>query len=91
MELIDLLLKAGIGFVMRVRENFDLGIDGLGRGDHRVKLEKGGRGPVRVRVIKFKLPGGERETFITSVKDKKYGIKTSLSALKWTKCGVLSR
>jgi hypothetical protein len=70
MELIEQLLEAGIGFVMRVREKFDLGIDGLGGGEHQIVLEKGGRGPVEVRVIKFKLPGGERETLITSVTGK---------------------
>jgi hypothetical protein len=72
MELIGQLLEAGIAFVMRVREKFDRGIDGLGRGDHEVILEKVGRGPVRVRVIKFKLPGGGRETLITSLMEKKY-------------------
>jgi hypothetical protein len=72
MELIGQLVEAGIGFVMRVREKLDRGIDGLGRGDHEVILEKVGRGPVRVRVIKFKLPGGERETLITSLMEKKH-------------------
>jgi hypothetical protein len=43
MELIGQLFEAGIDFVMRVREKFDLGIDALGMGDHRVTLEKGGR------------------------------------------------
>jgi hypothetical protein len=75
MELIEQLVKTGIAFVMRVREKFDVGIDGLGRGDHQMLLEKGGRGPVRVRVIKFKLPGGETETLITSLMDQQYKMR----------------
>jgi hypothetical protein len=71
MELIELLFEKKIDFLMRVKEKFDLGIDALGRGDHRVTLEKGGRGPVGVRAIKFRLPGGEIETLITSLSDKR--------------------
>jgi hypothetical protein len=74
-------MEAGIGFVMRVREKFDLGIDVLGLGDHRVILEKGGRGPVAVRVIKFRLSGGERETLISSLADTKRYKKGSFKAL----------
>jgi hypothetical protein len=76
MELIEPLLKAGIDFVTRVREKFDVGIDSLGRGDREARLEKGGRGPVRVRVIKFKLPGGEMETLVSGLRDRKYGMGT---------------
>jgi hypothetical protein len=72
MELIGQLLDAGIDFVMRVREKFDVGIDGLGLGDHLVILEKGGRGPVGVRVVKFRLGGGEVETLITSLREKRH-------------------
>ncbi|MDR2095949.1 MAG: transposase [Treponema sp.] len=62
-ELIELLMKKRIAFVMRVREKFDLGIDGLGLGElMRRCWRKVGRGPVRVRVLKFRLPGGEIET-----------------------------
>jgi hypothetical protein len=74
-ELIELLMEGKIDFLMRVREKFDLGIEGLGLGDHRVVLEKGGRGPVEVRVIKFPLPGGEIETLISSLMDSGYGVK----------------
>jgi hypothetical protein len=72
MELIELLKQEKIDFVMRVREKFDVGIDALGLGDHRVVLEKGGRGPVEVRVVKFRLAGGEVETLITSLTGKGY-------------------
>jgi hypothetical protein len=70
MELIGELLKAGIDFVMRVREKFDCGIDALVAGDHRVVLEQGGRGPIGVRVVKFRLGGRETETLITSLTGK---------------------
>jgi hypothetical protein len=41
-----------------------------------VELEKGGRGPVKVRVIKFRLKGGERETLISSLMDSRYDVKS---------------
>jgi hypothetical protein len=72
MELIEQLKREKIDFVMRVREKFDVGIDALGLGDHLVTLEKGGLGPIEVRVVKFRLRGGERETLITSLTDKRY-------------------
>jgi hypothetical protein len=76
-ELIELLFEKKIDFLMRVKEKFDLGIDALGRGDHNVILEKAGRGPAGMRVIKFRLPGGETETLITSLSDKKrYGMSS---------------
>jgi hypothetical protein len=41
-----------------------------------VRLEKAGRGPVEVRVIKFRLPGGEIETLMTSLGDtRKYEMR----------------
>jgi hypothetical protein len=33
--------------------------------------EKGGRGPIAVRVVKFELPGGEKETLVSSLLDKR--------------------
>jgi hypothetical protein len=88
MELIEQLLEAGIDFVMRVREKFDLGIDALGCGDHRVRLEKGGRGPIEVRVIKFRLSGGETETLISSLMDTKRYTRGSFKALYFKRWGV---
>jgi hypothetical protein len=79
--LIGVLFEAGIDFVMRVREKFDLGIDALGLGDHRVTLEKGGRGPVEVRVVKFRLGGGEVETLMSSLMDTKRYKRGSFKAL----------
>jgi hypothetical protein len=72
LELIKWLQEKNIDFLMRVRQKFDTGIDALPRGDHQVALEKGGRGPVAVRVIKFRLPSGEIETLITSLRGKEY-------------------
>jgi hypothetical protein len=73
-ELIEHLYEGKIDFLMRVREKFDLGIDRLGLGDHVVELEKGGRGPVKVRVIKLRLKGGETETLISSLMDSGYDV-----------------
>jgi hypothetical protein len=42
--LIEYLYEAKADFLMRVREKFGLGIDGLGLGDHEAVLEKGGGG-----------------------------------------------
>jgi hypothetical protein len=81
MELIRVLMEARIAFVMRVREKFDLGIDSLGLGDHRVILEKGGSGRIKVRVIKFGLAGGEVETLISSLIDTKRYKRGSFKAL----------
>jgi hypothetical protein len=69
--LIEHLYEVKIDFLMRVREKFDLGIDRLGLGDQVVEMEKGGRGPVKVRVIKFRLKGGETEPHISSLKDSR--------------------
>jgi hypothetical protein len=81
MELIEELMEEGIEFVMRVREKFDLGIDALGAGDHKVTLEKGGHGPIEVRVVKFRLGGGEVETLISSLLDTKRYKRGSFKAL----------
>ena len=74
-ELIRLLGEKGIDFVMRVRQKFDLGIDGLPRGDHTVRVGVGEEEAPTVRVIKFRLPSGETETLISSLMDKKYTVK----------------
>jgi hypothetical protein len=73
-ELIKELKERGIHFVMRVRRKFSTGIDELDYGDHRIKLDQGGE-KIPVRVLKFRLKGGEDETLITDIEDKKLGIK----------------
>jgi hypothetical protein len=74
-SLIHTLFGLKIHYLMRVRKKFSTVIDGLGRGDHVIELENGGR-RLEVRVIKFRLPSGEIETLITDVMEKKYGTKT---------------
>ena len=73
-ELIKELLEKGIHFIMRVRKKFSTGIDELGRGDHAIELERGDE-KIPVRVIKFRLNGGEEETLITDIQDKRQGMK----------------
>lgn len=72
-ELIKELLEVKIHFVMRVREKFSIAIDSLSRGDHTVKLERGGE-VIPVRVIKFRLKSGENETLITDLMDLDIGM-----------------
>jgi len=74
-ELIKELTESKIHFLMRVRKKFSVEIDELGRGDHRIYLEQGEK-KILVRVIKFRLDGGEEETLITDLFDKKYDMKT---------------
>jgi hypothetical protein len=71
-ERIRWLQDKRIDFLMRVRQKFDTEIDALPRGDHQGALEQGGTGPVRVRVIQFRLPTGEIETLITRLRGKEY-------------------
>lgn len=67
-ELIQSFSDAGVRFLMRVRRKFNLGIDALPLGDHRYTL-----GQNLVRVVKLLLPGGETETLITDLFDKRMG------------------
>ena len=73
-NLIKELMERGIHFVMRVRKKFSTQIDGLRYGDHSIELEQTGE-KIGVRVIKFLLPGGEEETLVTDIQDKKLGIE----------------
>ena len=73
-ELIKTLLEAKIHFVMRVRNKFSVAIDELSRGDHRIELEQG-ETKIPLRVLKFRLDGGEEETLITDLKESSIGIK----------------
>jgi len=72
-ELIKGLTEKGIHFVMRVRKKFSTEIDELNRGDHSIELEQGGE-KKKVRVLKFRLEGGEEETILTDIQETKYGI-----------------
>jgi len=74
-ELIKAVLERKIHFLMRVRKKFSLTIDELNRGDHTIELERDGQ-KIPVRVLKFRLDSGEEETLITSLHEKKHGLKT---------------
>lgn len=75
LELIRLLEGYNLKYVMRVRQKFNAGIDALPRGDAMVTLNKDEAEEEEVRVIKFRLPGGEIETLITNLVDKSYRTK----------------
>ena len=77
-ELIKEVLGRKIHFLMRVRKKFSTEIDELSRGDHSIELERDGQ-KIALRVLKFRLDGGEEETLLTDITNKKYGIKT----FKW--------
>ena len=83
--LINTMKERAISFVMRVRRKFNLEIDQLAEGDHRVVLRKKGYEDICVRVIKFKLPSGEEETLITDLFDKRMGISAfkELYFMRW--------
>jgi hypothetical protein len=74
-SLIQTLLGLKIHYLMRVRRKFSTQIDELACGDHIIELEQNGQRQL-VRVIKFRLPGGEVEMLITDIMEKKYGVKT---------------
>jgi hypothetical protein len=69
-DLIKELIEKEIHFVMRVRKKFSTKIDGLKNGDHIIELEQGEE-KIKVRVIKFDLEGGEEETLITDIDERK--------------------
>jgi molybdopterin synthase catalytic subunit len=73
-DLIKELTGEEIHFVMRVREKFSTMIDELKRGDHIIFLEQGEQ-KIKVRVIKFLLEGGEEETLITDLEERKCTMK----------------
>jgi hypothetical protein len=49
-----------------------VGIDVLGLGRSPGDTREGDRGPIEVRVVKFRLCGGEKKTLITSLTEKRY-------------------
>jgi hypothetical protein len=74
-ELIKELLDKKIHFLMRVRTKFSIEIDELGYGDHKIEL-KGEQESIPLRVLKFRLKGGEDETLITDLTKKYNGVDT---------------
>jgi hypothetical protein len=71
LELIQRLMKAEITYLMRVRRKFNIQIDDAHEGISDVPLNES----ISVRVVKFKLPGGEQETLVTNLTDKRFGTK----------------
>jgi len=82
-ELIEMLEKKGISYLMRVRSKFNNDIDAQESNDGIVFLEQGGK-RIQVRVIKFMLDSGE-EVLITNIADKRLGTKAfkKLYFLRW--------
>ena len=71
-ELVELLEKEGISYVMRVKTKFNADIDAQTKTDGYVWLKQGDK-RIHVRVVKFMLDSGEEETLITSITDKRLG------------------
>jgi hypothetical protein len=83
-ELIELLEKEGLYYVMRVRAKFNSGIDAQTASDGYVWLEQDGK-RIHARVIKFTLGSGEEEVLITNITDKRFGKKAfkKLYFMRW--------
>lgn len=71
-ELIQMLEKAGITYVMRVKRGFNKNIDKLPGSCKKVTIVSAEQGTIDVRVVKFKLSSGETETLITNLRGKRY-------------------
>jgi hypothetical protein len=71
-ELVNTLVEANINFLMRVRRKFNTEIDEMKTEEGVVTLRKKGEKAAAVRVVKIALPGGEIETLITNLRDKKF-------------------
>ena len=68
----------GITFVMRVKRNFNAKIDNMETGssiNFIIPSPYKGEWGLRVRALKFELPSGETEALITTLFDKRMGIK----------------
>jgi len=83
-ELIEMLEKEGISYLMRVRGKFNNDIDAQSSSDGIVFLEQNAK-LIQVRVIKFILDSGEEEVLITNITDKRLGTKAfkKLYFLRW--------
>ena len=84
-ELMSLIAKSGLKFLMRVRRKFNLVIDALGDGVHDIVLPSVYEDTLAVRIIKFALPSGETETLVTNLTDKRLGIEAfkQLYSIRW--------
>jgi hypothetical protein len=73
-QLIQDLTEKKIHFLMRVRRSFAKKVDALPLGDHCIDLIYK-KNQLKVRVIKFILPGGEEETLLTNLFDSSLSIE----------------
>jgi hypothetical protein len=73
-KLIQELTEKKIYYVMRVRRKFAKKVDALPLGDHCIDLTYK-KTQLKVRVIKFILPGGEEETLLTNLFDSSLSIE----------------
>lgn len=71
-ELIEQFEVKHIHYLMRVRMKFNCDIDNMSIGNHAYSLVHEGK-QIPVRIIRFHLPGGEIETLITNLFDKRMG------------------
>ena len=94
-DFINELETKGLFYLMRVKTKFNAAIDAQTKPDGYLWLEKDSK-RIHVRVIKFKLDGGETETLITNITDKRLGKKAfkKLYFVRWpieTKYGVIKK
>jgi hypothetical protein len=83
-ELVELLEKEELYYVMRVKSNFNKDIDNQKVLDDYVCLEKDEK-RIQVRVVKFALESGAEEILITNITDRRLGKKAfkKLYYMRW--------
>ena len=83
-DLIEKLEDEGYYYLMRVKTNWNSGIDAMKAAEGQVCLTQGHK-HIKVRVLKFLLSSGETEVLITNIPDKRLGVKAfkELYFLRW--------
>ena len=82
-EIIEILKKHGISFVMRVKKKFNSDIDNLNLGDHKAVLSKQGHADICVRALKFSLESGEIECLITDILENNAEDFKAIYFMRW--------
>lgn len=77
--LIKELEKAGLKYVMRVGEKWNVRVDGVTKGDTVPDLDEAGR----IRVMRFRLGRDTEETLITNVYELGYKSFKRLYFMRW--------
>jgi hypothetical protein len=95
-DMIAALREAGCDFVFRVRRKFNVELDALPLGVHSFRLVGESDVSYDLRAVKFQLDNGETETLLTSLEDRRMGVKSfkDLYFARWgveTKIGELKR